>query len=381
MGEKVRLRVAWIGARGIPADQPGGAGGERETEEKSVRIAQKGHEVIVYTRRHYNPEKGVYRGVRLIPLPSLKTLTLDTITHSLLACLHVILFNTADVIHFMGMGNGLFVPLVKLARKKAVILLDGLDWERPKWGPVAKIGLKLAARLVFRYADAVYTDTQFAQEQFTKLFGRCPLFIPQGADVPDPGASGEEALKKYGLERRKYILFVAYLYPEKGAHLLVEAFQRIETDMKLVIVGDVPYGYARDYVDQLKRVNDPRIIFPGFVYGIHRQQLYNHCYAFVQPFKVSGCSMTLLAAMGFGCCVLANGNPENEEVMRDAGLTFAFNDVEDLRRKLQWLIDHPDEAEEFRERAKKRVQEIYNWDKIADQLEDILLIAAQGKRA
>ena len=168
-----RLRISMIGMRGLPADLPKAGGGERETEAKAVRMAERGHEVTVYCRWHYNRDPDTpYQGVKLISLPSIPTKNLDTPTHTLLSTLHVLFRNTADIISYHGMGNALFLPLAKLGRKKTVVYMDGVDWERPKWGKLARTMLKVAARFAFRWADVVYVDNHASAEAFKRELER-----------------------------------------------------------------------------------------------------------------------------------------------------------------------------------------------------------------
>jgi hypothetical protein len=204
-----------IGMRGLPADLPTAGGGERETEAKATRLASRGHQVTVYCRWHYNRRpQSPWLGIELVSLPSINTKHLDTVTHTLLASLHVLLRNTADIVSYHGMGNALFVPLMKLGGRRVVVYMDGVDWERPKWGALARLALLAAAGAAFRWADAVYVDNRASQVSFEKLFGRSPDVITLAADTwPDPGV---DLLEAYGLAPNGYVLFVGLLRPDKS---------------------------------------------------------------------------------------------------------------------------------------------------------------------
>ncbi|MDO8847895.1 MAG: glycosyltransferase family 4 protein [Coriobacteriia bacterium] len=363
--EGAPIRVAFIGMRGLPADLPKAGGGERETEEKATRLAAMGYDVTAYCRWHYNRRPhSPYRGVRLISLPSVPTKSLDTLTHSLLATLHAGA-TRASVISYHGMGNGLFVPLARLLRKKSVVYMDGADWLRPKWGGFARLTLRSAARAACRWADAVYVDNATAQETIGKVFGRVPELITLAAQIrEDPGA---EALGKWGLEPEQYVLFVGLLKPDKGVHLLLEAYERLETDLPLVIVGDSPDGGP--YVTRLKATEDGRVRFLGYVYGQDAQQLFANALLYVQPSLVEGNSPALMTAMSYGRCVISSDIPENAETVGEAGRTFASEDAASLAAELSRLLQAPDEVELLGRMARARIKAVYNWDVVLRQLD------------
>jgi glycosyltransferase involved in cell wall biosynthesis len=275
--------------------------------------------------------------------------------------LHNFTSGPADILHFHGVGNSLFLPWLKVMPGRTVVTVDGPDWERPKWGKAARQVLKASARMAVGLADAVVTDSLVSQRYYREQLGRETEYIPYGADMTE--VRDCDALAHYGLTPRDYILFVGRLVPDKGVHLLVEAFEGLATDLNLVIVGDSPL--FREYVQRLKSTRDARIKFLGYVFGEPYRQLCAYAYAYVQPSLVEGTSPALLAAMGVGNCVVANGIPENLETIGDAGLAFARNDPLDLRRVLQMLLDHPEMVAGYRVKALQRVQEAYNWDAIA----------------
>lgn len=359
------MRIAMLGGRGVPARY---SGSETCVEEVGARLAQRGHEVIVYCRRHNSQtDATLYKGMRRVVLPSPNTKHLDTPFHTWLALLHNFGAGPADILHFHGVGNSLFLPWLKLMPGKTVITVDGVDWERPKWGRLARTVLKSSARLAVRLADAVITDSMVGKRYYAEHWHRQTEYVPYGADVTQ--VDGCDALDAYGLAPRGYVLFVGRLVPDKGVHLLVEAFEQVETDLRLAIVGDSPL--FPEYVQRLKATRDPRIQFLGYAFGEPYRQLCAHAFAYVQPSLVEGTSPALLAAMGAGNCVIVNSIPENLETIGTAGLAFARNDASDLARVLQRLVRDTATVDEYRARARQRVLDCYNWDAIASQHEAI----------
>lgn len=362
------MRLTFIGMKGIPPDRPGAGGGERETYAKTVRLAQRGYDVTVYSRKNYFPDAPPeYEGIKLVSLPALKKPGLEMLSHTLLATLHAIINRSTDVVSYHGMGNGLYIPLLKLAGKKSVVYMDGVDWERPKWGKMASRMLRTAATFAFKWADVVYVDNQASQRRFGEIFGRTPELITLAADLWN--APGTHLLEPLEVQPENYILFVGMLKPDKGVHLLVEAYTMLDTDIPLVIVGDNPDDRA--YVDKLKSLANENVKFLGFQYGETAQQLFANCLIYVQPSLMEGNSPALMSAMATGRCVLVNGIEQNRETIGDAGIAFEAGDIKDLCRKLEELLNDREQIKKLGKQARQRIKDVYNWERVVDQLEDV----------
>jgi glycosyltransferase involved in cell wall biosynthesis len=373
MNVKKKLRIAIIGTRGIPARY---GGFETCVDEVATRLVELGHEVWVYCRKgNYAYDGSDYKGVKLVVLPTLRMKSLDTITHSALSTLHL-MRSRWDVVHIYGLGNAIYLVVLKLLGLRTVISVDGLEWNRKKWGWFARFWFKFSEFVVRRFADSIIADSNVIRGYYRETHGVGAEYIPYGAYIDS--LNGNEHLAESTLASRGYVLFVGRLIPEKGVHFLINAFRDVRTDKKLVIVGDDPYH--KEYVDSLKRSGDGRVVFMGYVYGDRYSDLCKHAYLYVQPSELEGTSPALLAAMGYGCCVLVNGIDENRETIADAGLVYARNDVVDFSRKLQYLVDNPAVVEDYRRRAIARVQAHYNWDTIAGDMERLYMgISGKGR--
>jgi glycosyltransferase involved in cell wall biosynthesis len=351
-----KLKVAMLGSRGIPARY---GGSETAIEEIGQRLAEEGHRVVVYCRRHNSQtDEREYRGMERVVLPSVNRKNWDTPSHTFLSLLDLLLKRRdVDILHFHGVGNSIFLPFLKLTRWKIVVTVDGPDWERPKWGWFAKKVLKLSARMTARLADCTITDNLVSQRLFRELFSLSAEYIPYGAYVTEEKETDE--LEKYGLKPRQYLLYVGRLIPDKGCHTLVKAFEKVRTDKKLVLVGGNPY--FSEYIRQLKSTPDARIQFPGYVYGRPYRQLCGNAYAYCHPLIVDGTSPQLLQAMAFGNCVIASELPEVSDVVGDAALRFPSGDVNKLAEHIQFLVDNPEVVALHRKKAVERVGSLFNW--------------------
>ncbi|UCF05275.1 MAG: glycosyltransferase [bacterium] len=358
------MRIAIIGVRGLP---PRYGGAETMAEELGKRFVKAGHEVVVYCRYH-NLHKGEsppneYEGIKLYHLPSLNTKVLDTLTHSFLACWHIGLKNTADIVYVFHPGHGYLLPILMLFGKRYMVGVDGADWTRKKWNLFSRIFLRCAVHLSAVWSKEMMTDNPSMQAWFRQHYNKELHLLPLGANVLEPPSSTGE-LEKHGLTPGGYYLFIGRLIPEKGIHYLIEAFERVRTDRPLIIVGGSEY--TTDYVRKLHATKDERIQFLGYIYGEGFHQLISNCYVYIQPSEVEGTSPVLLTAMSYGRCVLVNSIPENLFSIGDAGLSYRINDTGDMARKLQHLEEHPEEVEACGKRVLEHVCDRFNWDRIAE---------------
>jgi glycosyltransferase involved in cell wall biosynthesis len=174
-------------------------------------------------------------------------------------------------------------------------------------------------------------------------------------------------VRRWRAEPNRYVLYVSRLEPENNAHLVIEAFKKVRTAYRLLIVGDAPY--AHDYITDLKARarGDKRIVFTGFVFGQDYRALQQNAYCYVHATEVGGTHPALLEAMGYGNCVLTLATPENIEVVGDAGIPYA--DEFDLAEKLQRVLRDGSLVQSYRNRAQVRVQRYYDWDRVVDQYE------------
>jgi glycosyltransferase involved in cell wall biosynthesis len=358
----VTLRVAISGIRGVPANF---GGSETATEEIGERLARHGEDVVVYCRSHNSTSDApVYKGMRRITLPSVNTFQLDTISHSALAALHMRFRNSADVIHFHGLGNGLVLPLLWGSGKRAVVTIDGPDWTRPKWGRLARVALRLGAACCVRWADEIIIDNFPSIDYFRERYGVTGTYIPYGADRTPPQRTGY--LEGLGLSARRYVLFVGALVPDKGPDLLIEAYRDLHTDLPLVVVGDSPFAAAYGAHVRELAGRDARVIMLGYVRGHNYRELVQHAGVYVHPLRSDGTSPALLQALGSGNCIIVNSIPETLSAVGDAAVSFRRNDPVDLTAKLQMLLDNPALVDEYRNRALERAIQEYDWDKVAE---------------
>lgn len=368
------LRIAMIGHKRIPSRE---GGVEIVVEELSVRMAQKGHRVEAYNRyghhvsgKKYDDEYGwkgrkYYKGVRVRIIPTFQSSSLNAIVYSFLATLRA-LFTKYDVLHYHAEGPCAMLWIPKMFGKRVVVTIHGLDWQRAKWGNFASRVIKFGEKMAARHADEVIVLSRNVQQYFKEKYGREVTYIPNGINRPER-RKADLIREKYGLERDGYFLFLARIVPEKGLHYLIEAYQKLDTDKKLVIAGG--NSQAVEYMEQIHEMaaKDDRILMTDFVQGQTLEELYSNAYAFVLPSDVEGMALSLLEAMSYGNCCLVSDICENTEVVEDQALHFRKGDVKDLWEKLQYLLEHPDTVEHLRSGSADFICGKYNWDEVVDE--------------
>ncbi len=351
------MRIALLGTRGIPANY---GGFETFAEELSVRLVERGHQVTVYCRQLNRDAE--YRGVRLRHLPTIRHKYFDTVAHTGLSTLDL-LFRRFDVVLYCNAANAIFTLAPRMVGMPAALNVDGVERHRKKWNVVAKAYYRLSEWIATWSASKVVTDAQSIRQYYFESYGKKSTFIPYGAEV---GAVKEANLVcNLGLQPGKYVLYVSRLEPENNALLVRQSFERVNSEFNLVIVGGAPY--ADVYIEEVKKTADPRILFPGAIYGEGYRQLQSHCHVYVQATEVGGTHPALIEAMGRGAMVLYLDNPENREVGGDAAIPFHPGE---LTAKLQWAVGvSQDERSAWGAKAMERIQKLYSWNAVTDAYE------------
>jgi len=241
------------------------------------------------------------------------------------------------------------------------VSVRGLDGQRAKWGRGARAYLTFCEWASVRCPNSTGVVSRELCSYFRRAYDAETTYIPNGVTLKD--RRGPEALRPFGLGGGDYIVYVGRLTPEKDCHLLIEAFEALDTSLKLVFVGGA--SYADDYVTGLKRHASDRIRFLGFQTGEPLEALFSNAYLYVLPSRIEGLSISLLEAMGWGNCVLTSDIPENRELVDGCGFTFRVGDVADLRRMLAELIASPDRVALAGRASRTLIEREYDWDRIA----------------
>ncbi len=357
------MKIAMIGLRGIPS-RAGGV--EIHVEQTARRLVQMGCSVEVYCRRRYCTGKGrYYEGIRRVFVPALNSRALETITHSLLSTLTAV-FRGCEIIHYHALGPSALAFIPRLLGRKVVCTIHGLDWKRSKWGGLSSAFLKFGEYASASFAHSVISVSRSLPAYYREKYGRDIEFIGNGT-VKAHIRSPQIISRKYGLEKDSYILFMARLVPEKGAHYLIEAYNRLSPEKKLVIAGSS--SHTNGYEKSLRRMagGSGNIIFTGHVEGKEQDELYSNAYMYVLPSDIEGMPISLLEAMTYGNCCLVSDIEENASVVSDFGYTFTKGSINDLALKMSVLLSDEGSVHSIKRAVTGYAKDRFNWDRAAER--------------
>jgi glycosyltransferase involved in cell wall biosynthesis len=366
-----KLRIAFIGTRGVPA---GEGGVERHVEELGARLADRGHEVTVYCRTNYvKDRRATYRGMRLRYVATAGTKHLDFIAHSATSSV-LMLRHPPDIVHYHAIGSALVAPLPRyLSRSGVVLTVHGLDYARQKWTGAARATLKFAERLSASVPHETVVVSRALAEHYATRLGRDAVYIPNGMPEATVRPLGPIATR-LGLDARPYLLFVGRLVPEKAPDLLVRAFARVPGDARLVIVGSS--GFTDSYAESVRRLaaEDPRVIMAGGVFGDDLAALYSNAVAFVLPSSLEGLPITLLEAVAHRAPVIVSDIAPHLEVVGADGpghRVVAQGDVEALAASITEVLRNRDDEIEGAAALFRQVSSLYSWDTVTTATEQV----------
>lgn len=365
------LSIAMLGHKHIPSRE---GGIEVVVEELSTRMVQLGHQVTCYNRNghhvsgsEFDGEKlDEYKGVHLKYVFTISRKGLAAMTSSLFAAIRTA-FGKYDVVHIHAEGPAAMCWISKLSGKKCIVTIHGIDWARSgKWNKFACGYIKFGEKMAVKCADEIIVLSRNVQRYFKDTYGRETVYIPNGVNRK-PIRPANQIKDKWGLEKDSYILFLGRIVPEKGVHYLVKAFKEIKTDKKLVIAGGS--SDTSEYMGELRELakDDDRIIFTGFVQGRMKHELYSNAYVYCLPSDLEGMPLSLLEAMSYGNCCLTSNIDECTEVVGDKAVAFRKGNVDNLREKLQELIDNSGVVGEYKAAAADYILEKYNWDDVVEK--------------
>ena len=367
------VRVAFIGGRGLVSKY---SGVESYYEQAGHELARLGHEVTVYCRSYFTPPipnpTATHNGMRVVRLPTIRSKHLETVVHTLLSTAHA-MTSDYDVVHYHCLGPALFSFLPRLAGKKTVVTVQGLDWQRGKWGRIASRILRCGEAAAVFSPDATMVVSHTLQRHYRQQYNRDTIYIPNGATLAPRRLPRQ--LIEWDLLADNYVLFLGRFSPEKNCHLLINAFENLNTEMKLVLAGGSSGGssgrpsHSDSYAQSLRCHESDRIRFLPWVSGSNLEELLSNAALFVLPSEIEGLSLALLDAMAAGVCVLTSDIPENNEVVDGAGFTFRRGDQTDLERMLDLLVHNPELRRESAARGRERIRSQFLWPAIARSIE------------
>lgn len=366
------LSIAMIGTRGVPAAY---GGFETAVEEVGYRLAERGHEVTVFTRgsQRRDPE---YRGMKVVHLPALPVKQLETLSHTGLSTVRAVFGSRPDAAFVFNAANSPFLPMLRARGIPTALHMDGLEWKRSKWGSRGKAYYRWAEQFGVSWADALIADAPGIADYYRDEFDVDTELIRYGAPILTEAS--EAGVRGLELEPGGYHLVVARFEPENHVLEIVEGYRASAARMPLVVVGSAPY--SADYTQRIHAVagGDERIRLLGGVYDQDLlDALYFHAHTYLHGHSVGGTNPSLLRAMGAGTATIAYDVGFNRETLDEQAWFFA--DADEVRAHFDALASEPSQTAVFGERARQRAASAFRWDRVADEYEDLARRIASGQ--
>lgn len=365
------MKIVVTGTRGIPNIM---GGVETHCEELFPRIAKRDFDVTVIRRTNYIKDNlKEWNGVKLVNIDSPKKKSFEAIIHTFRAINEAKRLG-ADILHIHAIGPALLVPYAKILGMNVVFTHHGPDYDRDKWGVVAKTMLKLGERMGCMFANEVIVISDVIRNLIKQKYNRTRNvhLIYNGVSHPEI-CDYPEYFQELGIEKGKYILGMCRFVPEKNLHHLIDAFVKLKneelkrknsySEIKLVLAGDT--DFEDDYSRNLKQIAKKNgVVLTGFIKGRKLHSLLTNCRCYCLPSSHEGLPIALLEAMSYGVPVIVSDIPANIEVGLPQEDYFPVGNVDVLAEKLARIIKQPSEHIAYDMRK-------YDWETIADQVGDI----------
>lgn len=358
------VRVMMLGLRGFPNVQ---GGIETHAEQLAPMLVKLGCDLEVIVRSSYQQDSTgkIWCGVKFTKLWAPKSKGFEAVVHTFLGVMYAAI-KRPDVLHIHAVGPALMTPLARLLGLRVVVTHHGQDYDRQKWGFVARHVLLLGEWLGMRFSNSRIVISNVIKDLVVRKHAMPAELIYNGVVLPDLDTS-ISYLEQFGLTKSKYIILVSRLVPEKRHLDLITAFNQANlAGFKLAIVGssDHPDSYVQSIMHAASE--NPDIVLTGFQKGDALRSLYTHAALFVLPSSHEGLSISLLEALSYGLPVIASDIPANLELGLDSESYFELGDVDKIASLLSQYSEKMMSAEK-RMHLRAWVNTRYNWKTIAEK--------------
>lgn len=356
--------VAIIGTRGYPSYY---GGFETAVRKLAPHLADELWSVTVYGRKGSTKAHEADPRIARIETHGLETKSLSTLSYGLTSVLDACR-KKPSVALVMNVANGFWLPLLKLRGIPIIVNVDGIEWDRAKWGRIAKWMFKTGAWLTAKYADALVTDSVEIRRRWKEEFGVDSYFIPYGGDVPET----LHAIPQ-GLTQGEYILFVARFVPENTTREFLEAAKTISSKHPVVVVGSSGYGGEFDDIARTLDRDHASIHWMGHVSDdalLHG--LWQNAGVYFHGHSVGGTNPALVQAMACGTPTVARDTVYNREVLADSAV-YSEATPQAITAACIELMENGEKRKHLGKAAFRRSRSHYSWESVCTKYDQLLL--------
>lgn len=357
--------VAIIGTRGYPSYY---GGFETAVRQLAPYLVEHGWDVTVYGRDGATVEDDPGRDDRVVARRTwgLESKSLSTLSYGLTACVHAAIVKP-DVALVMNVANGFWLPILKARGIPVLTNVDGIEWDRDKWGRAAKWMFRTGAKLTARFSNGLVYDARAIASRWKRDFKRDGFFIPYGGNPPEKIQEVEA-----GLTRRSYVLIVARFVPENTIPEFFEAVESIAEQHQVIIVGSSGYAGDLDQRAAALAESHKNVQWLGHVKDDNRlHALWHHAGAYFHGHSVGGTNPALVQAMALGAPTVARDTEFNREVLGEAGIYVEAN-ARSIADGVLSILSDPAAQESMARASQKRASEHYTWELVCSKYERAL---------
>jgi glycosyltransferase involved in cell wall biosynthesis len=361
----VRPAVAIIGSRGYPSYY---GGFETAVRKLAPYLSERGWDVTVYGRvgATHDEDPLIDETVTRRITRGLETRSLSTLSYGLTSTIDAVR-RKPDVALVMNVANGFWLPLLTIRKIPTLVNVDGIEWDRAKWGRVAKAMFRTGARLTARFGTRLVYDSLEISRRWNVEFDRDGDFIPYGGDVP-----GILPLEP-GLTHRGYVLVVARFVPENTVPEFLAATAQLAKTWDVVIVGSSGYGGELDERVRALAAAEPKVKWLGHVSDDRRlHALWQHAGVYFHGHSVGGTNPALVQAMACGAPIVARDTVYNREVLGVGG-DFVAAEENEIMEAIAGMLADPIRQQASSANSLRRLVERYTWEAVCAAYESSLL--------
>lgn len=364
------MKIAFVSTRGIPNNY---GGLEEFAEHVSVKLVERGHEVIVYNP-HFHPfRESHFHGVRVKKIfsPEPRIGTAGNFIYDFLS-LRDALKERCDAILVCGYTTSSISYLILSFRKtKLITNIDGLEWKRSKYSPLIQKLTRWFEKIAVEKSHAVISDNRGIEDYVTEHYQRRSFFIPYAAELlqnPD-----EQILAEYGLEKFGYHILIGRLEPENNIEMILDGVAQSRSEIKTHIFAGTQTRFAKYLMKKYE--GNKKIVFRGWLSGQETlNQLRHFARIYFHGHSVGGTNPSLLEAMAGGAMIAAHDNAFNRYVLGNDA--FYFQNA----RQVSEYIDRQETDFNLRSRMIEnniqKIRSFYNWDHITTLYEKMFMETA-----
>ena len=365
------MKIAFISTRGIPNNY---GGFEQFAEYISVGLAQRGHEVVVYSPKFHPYQEDTYKGVRLKHIYSPETWmgsSVGSFFYDFASLCDALKKEDFDIIYEAGYTSIIpaYIWFNVRKRKRPIFTtnMDGLENKRSKFSPMVRRFLDWEEKMAVKYSHYLIADNMGIHDYYKEKYDKESKFLAYGADIHDD--FNADYLKEFGLQPEEYYILIARLEPENNIVMAIEGYLHSKENGRrpLIVVGKTNTPHGKELVE--KYGNEKNVRFVGGIYDFKKLDSVRHfSKAYFHGHSVGGTNPSLLEAMAAGCFIFAHDNIFNRAVLEENA--FYYPSADKVAEYLNRIDTMAEESKiQYTANNIEVIRIEYSWEHLVDEHE------------